>query len=100
MKRDMGEFVTTIPACGYQLALLYDNGRKIADQYPVLSFMVFQSKVIGKNDYFFVVIPVTAEEVHDLDSQDYILIRPDGKIDLTGIGHWDTMEEFLKDKTK
>lgn len=73
------EFVTSIPGGGCQLLCLYDD--EIIDQEPVLAFLVFKEPTWDNKKYLLWTMPVTAVTVYDLDSQEYALLRPDGKVE-------------------
>ena len=87
------EFVCLLPAGGYQIALLYDGG--LADQFPALGFMVMRVKTHDKKSWVHSIHPISAEMVHDFDSQSYVLIRPDGKVDEPEMQTYASLDAFL-----
>lgn len=77
-----------VPAAGYHLILLDDEERRVVDQIPVLSFVVFMREgwriIEGKKRTrtLFHVLPVTADEVYTSESaQPWVLMRPTGEIE-------------------
>ena len=87
------EFVCLLPAGGYQIALLYDGG--LADRFQALGFMVMRVKTHDKNSWVYSIHPISAEMVHDFDSQSYVLIRPDGKVDEPEMQTYASLDAFL-----
>jgi hypothetical protein len=87
-------FVTALPGAGYELLLLGDGktmDREVIDRFPVISFLVYRGPHCGFNHILF---PVTALKVYDFESQEYALLRPDGIVEVPGIGGFDSIEKF------
>ena len=92
------EFVCLLPAGGYRLAFVDKSG--VIDEFPLLGFMVMKALTHDKERWVTAVFPVSAFDVHDFDSQDFVLIRPDGQVDEPESQTFGSLEEYLKYKAK